>query len=77
MAAMKNLAIDLMSYEGGELDARETLELFGTLIKSGMAWTLQGSYGRMANELMHMGYLTPDGEFTDFAEEMLEELVTA
>ncbi|WJN62604.1 hypothetical protein [Streptomyces phage phiScoe1] len=77
MGAMKNLVIDVMSYEAGELDARETLELFATLVRSGMAWTLQGSYGRTANELVHMGYLTDEGEITEFAEEMLEGLVAA
>ncbi|WP_456156736.1 DUF7417 domain-containing protein [Streptomyces mirabilis] len=73
---MKDLAIDLMSYEAGELDARDTLDLFGLLVRSGMAWTLQGSYGRTANELMHLGYLTPDGRVTEFAESMIKELVT-
>ncbi|MDX3525101.1 hypothetical protein P1P75_01210 [Streptomyces sp. ID05-39B] len=76
MGRMKDIAIDLMSFEAGELDARETLELFGLLIKSGMAWTLQGSYGRTANELTHAGYLTAEGAVTEFAELMLEELVT-
>ncbi|MFF3249706.1 hypothetical protein ACFYWP_01530 [Actinacidiphila glaucinigra] len=77
MSGMGALVIDIMSYEAGELEARETLELFGVLIKSGMAWTLQGSYGRTANELMHMGYLTTDGELTEFAEEMLGEMAAA
>jgi hypothetical protein len=77
MGRMKDIAIDLMSFEQGELNARETLELFATLIRSGMAWTLQGSYGRMANELMHMGYLTNQGDITEFADEMLEELAAA
>jgi hypothetical protein len=70
MGRMKDIAIDLMSYEQGELDARETLELFGLLVKSGMAWTLQGSYGSTANRLIHSGYLTSDGE-------VLEELASA
>ncbi|ATI18769.1 hypothetical protein SEA_DAUDAU_68 [Streptomyces phage Daudau] len=77
MGAMKNIAIDVMSYEAGELDARETLELFALLVKSGMAWTLQGSYGRTANELIHAGYLTQEGAVTEFADLMLEELEAA
>ncbi|MFE5663370.1 hypothetical protein ACFQ7W_05450 [Streptomyces niveus] len=77
MGRMKDIAIDLMSYEAGELDARGTLELFGTLIESGMAWTLQGSYGRTADELIHAGYLTRDGEVSEFADSMIEELTTA
>ncbi|ATI18852.1 hypothetical protein SEA_DIANE_68 [Streptomyces phage Diane] len=75
MSRMGSLVIDLITYEEGALDARETLELFALLVKSGMAWTLQGSYGRTANELIHAGYLTQDGDVTEFADSMLEELV--
>ncbi|WP_329289515.1 hypothetical protein [Streptomyces pseudovenezuelae] len=74
MARMKDIAIDLISYEQGELSARETLELFALLVKSGMAWTLQGSYGRTANELIHAGYLTREGGVTEFADSVLEEV---
>ncbi|MFH8414383.1 DUF7417 domain-containing protein [Streptomyces collinus] len=77
MGTMKNIAIDMVSYESGELGPRETVDLFGLLVKSGMAYTLQGSYGRMANELIHKGYLTQDGQVTEFAELMLEELEAA
>jgi hypothetical protein len=77
MGRMKDIAIDLISFEQGELSASETLDLFGLLVKSGMAWTLQGSYGRTANELIHAGYLTRDGDVTDWGTEMLEELAAA
>ncbi|MFD7677508.1 hypothetical protein [Streptomyces sp. NPDC060187] len=76
MGRMKDIATDLITYEEGALDVRETLNLFALLIKSGLVWGLQGSYGRTANELMHLGYLTPDGRVTEFAELMIEELVT-
>ncbi|MEU4984877.1 hypothetical protein [Streptomyces sp. NPDC021969] len=77
MGRMKDIAIDIMSFEAGELDPAETLELFGLLVKSGMAWTLQGNYGRTANELIHAGYLTREGAVTEFADSMLEELTAA
>lgn len=77
MGRMKDIAIDIMSLEAGELDAAETLELFSLLVASGMAWTLQGSYGRTAAELIHAGYLTRDGDVTEFADSMLEELTAA
>ncbi|MGW3323909.1 DUF7417 domain-containing protein [Streptomyces virginiae] len=70
MGRMKDLAIDIMSFEGGELDQEETLELFATLIRSGMAWTLQGSYGRTANQLISEGWITAAGEVTDSGELM-------
>lgn len=37
-----DLVGSIMEYEAGELDARETVELFSELVKSGMAWGLQG-----------------------------------
>ncbi|MGW4158722.1 DUF7417 domain-containing protein [Streptomyces sp. NPDC004788] len=71
MGRMKDIAIDLMSYELGELDDHETLDLFATLIRSGMAWTLQGSYGRTAERLIEAELITEDGEVIP---EALEEL---
>ncbi|AFU62047.1 hypothetical protein phiHau3_69 [Streptomyces phage phiHau3] len=61
MGRMKDIAIDLISYELGELDDAETLDLFATLIRSGMAWTLQGTYGRTAGRLIAAGLITEDG----------------
>ncbi|MET8111210.1 DUF7417 domain-containing protein [Streptomyces prasinus] len=74
MGRMKDIVIDLITYEEGQLGDRETLDLFSILVRSGMAWTLQGSYGRTANELIHAGYLTRDGEITPFGEDILAEL---
>ena len=55
----------LMAYESGEMDASATLELFAQLIASGMAWQLQGSYGRAAASLIERGYITRAGDITD------------
>lgn len=51
-----------MQYESGDMDGDSALELFSHLIKTGMAWTLQGSYGRTAKVLIEQGFLSQDGE---------------
>ena len=71
---MKDIAIDLISYEIGELSDAETLELFATLILSGMAWTLQGTYGRTAVRLIEAGLITPAGEVVP---EVIDEVLAA
>ena len=45
-----------MAFESGELDEESILELFQELIDSGLAWQLQGSYGRIAQNLIDAGY---------------------
>lgn len=52
----------IMAYEQGELDQDQTLELFATLLRSGVVWQLQGSYGRAAADLINAGVLTAKGE---------------
>ena len=66
MAATKQKPFDtvgaIMAFEGGELDRQGTLELFSHLIKTGMAWSLQGSYGRAAASLIERGLISKTGE---------------
>jgi len=51
----------IMEYECGELEEKKVIELFSELIKSGQAWSLQGSYGRMAMSLIEQGVLSKNG----------------
>jgi hypothetical protein len=46
----------IIAFEQGELDFEATIELFQELIDSGMAWQLQGSYGRTARALIDEGW---------------------
>jgi hypothetical protein len=45
----------IIAYEQGELDEDETVSLFQELIDSGLAWQLQGHYGRTAARLIDAG----------------------
>ena len=47
---------DLFDYEAGLLNLDEMVELFQDLIDNGMAWRLQGHYGRTAQDLIDAGY---------------------
>lgn len=54
----------LMDFEDGSMNVDQTLELFSILIQTGLAWRLQGSYGRMARHLIDQGSLSEDGTIT-------------
>lgn len=55
----------IMRYEAGELEsAEEYIDGFAELIRTGLAWQLQGSYGRAAHSLIEQGYIKPNGEVT-------------
>ena len=59
---MPESEIDLIiAYDSGELSNEKMLELFSMLVKNGRAWTLQGSYGRMASQLIESGFLDRNG----------------
>ena len=47
----------IIAFESGELNDEQVLELFQELVDSGLAWSLQGSYGRTAKALIEAGYV--------------------
>jgi len=49
----------IMDYESGDLDEPATVRLFQELINTGLAWQLQGHYGRTAHDLLSQGICTP------------------
>lgn len=52
----------IMDFEGGTLSLSDTLKLFADLIRTGLAWQLQGSYGRQATHLIENGFISETGE---------------
>jgi hypothetical protein len=52
---MESLVDRIIDYETGQLEETETIELFQELLDSGLAWQLQGHYGRTARHLMDLG----------------------
>jgi len=56
---MADLTSLIIAFESGELDEEETIALFQELVDTGMAWQLQGSYGRMARCLIEAGLVRP------------------
>jgi hypothetical protein len=45
-----------MNYENGSLSGEDTITMFQQMIDSGLAWKLQGHYGRTANALVEAGH---------------------
>ena len=52
---MDDVVGKIMSFEEGELDNEEVFALFQFLLDSGMIYSLQGSYQRMAEDLILAG----------------------
>ena len=50
-----DLAASLAAFEDGEMDERDFIRLFQYLIDTGLAWTMQGNYGRTAMRLIEDG----------------------
>lgn len=60
---MTDLTSRIIAYEDGTMDStEEVLALFADLIKSGLAWSLQGAYGRAAASLIERGLITKEGD---------------
>ncbi len=66
---MKDLTDRIIAYEQGDLSEAETVELFGELVRTGAAWTLQGHYGRTARGMIEQGLITAQGAVVGAAEE--------
>jgi len=52
----------IMAYEEGSMDQQDMLRFFQELIDTGLAWSLQGHYGRTAARLIKAGLVRPAKE---------------
>ena len=59
---MSDLVGKIMDWESGQMEEEEAIEFFQELINNGMAWSLQGCYGRTAQALINAGHCDPAGE---------------
>lgn len=57
-AAPYDVTGNIIAFESGELDREGVIELFQHLVDTGLAWQLQGSYGRMAAALIEAGEIS-------------------
>ena len=48
----------IIAFEEDELDFDEIQGLFQELVDTGMAWKLQGMYGRIAQNMIEQGFIT-------------------
>lgn len=55
-----DLTSAIIAFETGEIETEEqVIELFQHLVDTGLAWQLQGHYGRTATHLINEGYIRP------------------
>ncbi len=50
-----NIVDGINRYESGEMDTGEQVEFFQHLVDTGVAWSLQGHYGRTASWMINEG----------------------
>lgn len=51
----------IIRYENGDMTEEEELVFFQGLVNTGLAWSLQGHYGRTAEALIEEGLITAGG----------------
>lgn len=59
---MQDLVTRLIALDEGTLADEERVELFAYLIRSGLAWSLQGRIGREAADYVRGGVISETGE---------------
>ena len=71
-----NLVDGINRYESGEMTDVETVEFFQSLVNTGVAWQLQGHYGRTASWMINEGLVTVGEEeepYPDYEQSFMME----
>lgn len=59
METTNNVPVDdIIRYEQGDMSEDDMIAMFQKLVNSGLAWQLQGHYGRTATALINAGLVT-------------------
>ena len=66
----------IIKYESGDMDEDEAIDFFQELVNSGLAWSLQGHYGRTAMALIEAGEITNGGSNEDRIASEAENVLT-
>ena len=53
-----DLVTRIIEFETGEATEEQVIELFQYLVDTGLAWSLQGTYGRTAEALLEAGVIS-------------------
>jgi hypothetical protein len=61
MRQTKDFLDQIMEYESGELNDKGIIEMFSDMVKHGTVWSLQGSYGRIAEAFIFNEILDKQG----------------
>jgi len=57
-----DLTTRIIEFETGEATEEQVIELFQYLVDTGLAWSLQGSYGRIAQNWIENGLIKKPNE---------------
>jgi hypothetical protein len=52
----------IVKWEAGQMNTKQEVKFFSELVKSGMAWSLQGMYGRRAMDFIEAGIIDKSGK---------------
>ena len=61
-----NISEKISMYESGELSYQEVIDLFQDLLDTGMVFSLQGHYGRVASHFLQVGLIRPSSPCAEY-----------